>query len=444
MGRIYAAAQRTIVYLGESDDGSRLLFQHLALSETLMYSDDLSQAPPRVIIHLLNNLFNRPWFSRIWVVQEFLNSRETVFMCGDNTASEATIRYCLYGYVTNIRVIFRFPPQIELYDLHSQRLLRGCENAAQEMYILTAETSRSESKDPRDRLFALTPLVRFQDPQLARLIDYNKIVEDLFEEFSLFLMSRVKLLLLYMIRHPHSANLPSWVPDWSHSILAGHDLMNMPRYFTLINTSEAYCDFSLSQTDHLTLDKSRSLHVLTVKGVKYGQVKEISPDLGIDLKATGEIERESAVIRLLTIMDSIRLGGTSHQWPDQIRSALRKLTREDIFMLLSNGSANLQLNIDDELIWNIVENCQNSVVIVTYDATLAIAPVEVEIGDIVCLIKGTLMPCILREISVGYWKIISGRCTILNFLHEYFQGGLTRLETLLKMIPETAEEFHIY
>lgn len=76
------------------------------------------------------------------------------------------------------------------------------------------------------------------------------------------------------------------------------------------------------------------------------------------------------------------------------------------------------------------------------------APREAQAGDAVCLIKGSLVQCILREHDddSGYWKMISGDCFLLDFYngimkvhkkqmshdshHGYLQDFISRQETL--------------
>lgn len=336
MGRIFAAARRTVVYLGESDRGSDLLFQHLTRTETLRAIDDLLiPAPPRAIVDQLSDLLNRPWFTRIWVVQEVFNSKRTVFLCGENEASKSVVRDCLYGHGNCTRVIFEFAPPIDICDPHSRSLLEDCTNAAQEMYILTAMTVQSESNDPRDRILALTPLVKFQELRLTRLIDYGEDVDTLFEKFSLFLMSSVKLLLLFMIRHPHSRNLPSWVPDWNHNIPLSRKFWVMPDYFIAVNKYNACSDFTLGQVCQLLLDKTQSRRTLTVKGMRYGRINEIGPIIGASRKFSPE--RENTVHELITTLDYLRLGGTLDPWPDSIRAG--KCRVGDTFTAMAERSA---------------------------------------------------------------------------------------------------------
>ncbi|KAG6363802.1 hypothetical protein INS49_008905 [Diaporthe citri] len=76
MPRIYKSAVRTFACVGEASRESELVLRNL--SEGIW-------TPP----HLLGPFFARPYFSRVWVVQEVALSKSVIMMCGD-TAVEWT------------------------------------------------------------------------------------------------------------------------------------------------------------------------------------------------------------------------------------------------------------------------------------------------------------------------------------------------------------------
>jgi hypothetical protein len=48
------------------------------------------------------------------------------------------------------------------------------------------------------------------------------------------------------------------------------------------------------------------------------------------------------------------------------------------------------------------------------DNKLGLAPFEAAVGDVVCMIRGAVEPCILRERPQGDWSLVSGECYILG------------------------------
>ncbi|KAH5370235.1 hypothetical protein HBI49_074980 [Parastagonospora nodorum] len=80
MAAIYGQANRTLVWLGEAASNSDLIFQeirnvHGKMSTAVVDKLSLQQAGLA--------LLHRPWFRRIWILQEVAAARNIVIMCGD-------------------------------------------------------------------------------------------------------------------------------------------------------------------------------------------------------------------------------------------------------------------------------------------------------------------------------------------------------------------------
>jgi hypothetical protein len=67
-----------VIWLGEEESDSALAMSTLASIESKKHLEKLSNAENEAV----GNLFSRPWFSRVWVVQEFSLARSLVFHCG--------------------------------------------------------------------------------------------------------------------------------------------------------------------------------------------------------------------------------------------------------------------------------------------------------------------------------------------------------------------------
>ncbi|KAL0260868.1 hypothetical protein SLS55_004560 [Diplodia seriata] len=76
MTQIYREADQVIVYLGEADDDqSREALQDLRSYKWIK--------PGRPRLHSLRRLLQRPWFTRIWVLQEVYMARSLTVICGN-------------------------------------------------------------------------------------------------------------------------------------------------------------------------------------------------------------------------------------------------------------------------------------------------------------------------------------------------------------------------
>ncbi|KAF7862501.1 hypothetical protein EAF04_007374 [Stromatinia cepivora] len=78
MAKIYGLADRVIVYLGEAADNSDQALKSIRVAEDEFMSSMISTENKKQILELLK----RPWFQRIWVLQEVGLARHILIMCG--------------------------------------------------------------------------------------------------------------------------------------------------------------------------------------------------------------------------------------------------------------------------------------------------------------------------------------------------------------------------
>lgn len=77
MGRIYMTAQHTIIYLGPLTNASKALLNSLSLWS---YRNKNINIP--VAENGAADLLVRPWFNRVWVIQDLVLSRDPWIQCG--------------------------------------------------------------------------------------------------------------------------------------------------------------------------------------------------------------------------------------------------------------------------------------------------------------------------------------------------------------------------
>lgn len=89
MSRIYGLAHSVCIWIGESDEHSKMAFDFIK-DEVLRLQkfDELCEsenAGPKW--RALLNVMKRPWFSRRWVIQEIALARQATIYCGEETIS---------------------------------------------------------------------------------------------------------------------------------------------------------------------------------------------------------------------------------------------------------------------------------------------------------------------------------------------------------------------
>ncbi len=212
MDRIYANASRVVVYLGEESHGSRLLFEELASADQFCQSKGSYNGrlvPSAEIIKELNLLLQRPCFSRVWILQEVRNARQLTVMCGNSQASMKALQQCIFGYRDD-RVTESYAPP--LFDL-----TRGyhLDHTVFSLWKVLGDTRSCKATDPRDRIFAVIPLLAEPRDELAHFVDYSRSFERTYADITMFILQSLELRILLAVQHPHTLSLPSWMPDWS-------------------------------------------------------------------------------------------------------------------------------------------------------------------------------------------------------------------------------------
>ncbi|KAH8649884.1 hypothetical protein BX600DRAFT_473736 [Xylariales sp. PMI_506] len=246
MRDIYGSANNVVIYLGEDTDGS--LSRAIQLFDTLndkatsreaarrenrqveTPSFVRGQLPPAFDEgwYRIHDLFNRPWFTRIWVVQEVVAaSSDPEVLCGpfvrpwsdvarvaefmhEIGITGATIRTSNTINVARVR------------EFRDRRLM---------LFQLIQRTLRYQATDPRDKLFALYGLVCDKERDILAgskyfEINYEKPVRDVYRDAVLgYIQHYGSFEMACGISGSEETSvvgLPSWVPDFTKSIHDRH------------------------------------------------------------------------------------------------------------------------------------------------------------------------------------------------------------------------------
>ncbi|KAI7786023.1 hypothetical protein LA080_004877 [Diaporthe eres] len=201
MPRIYKSAVRTFVYVGEASGESELVLRNLAGG---------IWTPP----HLLDSFFARPYFTRVWVVQEVALSKAVTMMCGD-TAVEWT-GFMRGEYLRQIYSSSYYETFPTLFRLGRQHHL-GAANVLDALLL-----GRScKASDPRDKVFGL---LRMMSEESRPLADYSLSTAEVYTQTAMYLLEVQEWGLDVTMGNlchrsdearTQTPNLPSWVPDWT-------------------------------------------------------------------------------------------------------------------------------------------------------------------------------------------------------------------------------------
>jgi hypothetical protein len=183
---------------------------------------------------LSKDILERPWFTRMWTVQEVgMSSPGAAMLC----CGERMMRWETFATMLSVRNNQEIPAPARravqiFYRLETlfqsvrgssrqpgvvgpQQLLRSFTPLAEALKIFVEIRERA-STDPRDKVFALHGILKsfgtsFPDP------DYSKSTERVFcETAEAIIKQDAKLHVLYHVSsRARLPKLPTWVPDWS-------------------------------------------------------------------------------------------------------------------------------------------------------------------------------------------------------------------------------------
>lgn len=239
--RIYIGASRVVVYLGEGTTDTDIAMTCIAEIDS---PSDFGTVPayddqPRVRrpdTNMIQRLFERRWFSRVWVLQEIRLAREAVVVCGDMTVNWDSFRAFRY-WNPNTKWVEQLPYVVESSVF---RLPRWSGEAMPSLLPypkrlikkLTA-SRKCDATDPRDKLYAILPLLDWEEQNIYRIrqkcsdadhnrggldltVDYHLSPTHVFTQLARQLIDAVGLSLLsHVVSTTAMPGLPSWAPDWS-------------------------------------------------------------------------------------------------------------------------------------------------------------------------------------------------------------------------------------
>lgn len=247
MAQIYSRASRVVIYLGEAADGSDAAMDWInELDGPSDYGGGRDaagrQQPGGDVIRAF---LGRPWFHRIWVLQEVAHATSATVYCGAKEASwEALQNFKQWGISTRLFSKNPFARRMRngFHDLPAA--LRGSIDThwgpfSYRLMRKLLETRHCQASDPRDKLFAVVPLLDLEtklaverrdwwlaDPEQQQndrrrlaernILGYHLSVADVFTELSLYLRENLGLpAVLEEAGGLHQVpGLPSWALRW--------------------------------------------------------------------------------------------------------------------------------------------------------------------------------------------------------------------------------------
>jgi len=472
MGKIYSSAELVAVWLGRDDEGyafraycavseiasggqHNILGSRLAGGEPayffgcgkLYFTDSIFSIEDSEARKAVFALFLRPWFRRVWCIQEVALARLAIVHWGDFEISWKWLGLAAARFWDGYR-LSALERQLEVGTLelaldletgianadYMYRVSRGCGAHSKSSLLpsflrLLYESDGFQSTDPRDLIYGLLGLP-ICDPSTNRNgepftePDYSLSKEQLYVQ----LAEKIAQLygpipLLSCVQHgpeiQHNS-LPTWIPRWDES------------YTSTVLRPVDVDDILRSRTRHKRTHTVASRgRYICVKGKKVSTVLSVLPSLSTT-RLFGDLGDHHAQ-KLLNFLGNrngqvmlsytLRAGLTSRFNPDDAEWEDKDLA--DFIAFVQAQEPEVILNFQDTPTGQGDSKCFETVAMLAcngkkliFDESdrLALAPEATRIGDWVCIIEDGEIPFVLRP-HRDYFYLV-GEC----YLHDYMGG----------------------
>jgi hypothetical protein len=340
---IYRGAIGVLAWLGPSDESSVAAMSKMnQFVEFYLHSGkSLTESAEEFVQKLENShqcvaeiqtLMQRPWFRRVWIVQEIGAAQKLIFLCGQYsapgqllpaiaTAIENTVLKEQRKVVdenlgweskSGVLVILR-------NDLNwsAAKFFRVVESISRKDHsvclwelLLALKDYDGLSSDHRDYVFALLGLAE-DTRELELTPDYTLSSSTSYTQVAKAFLGKGQLRLLWLCTQPKKiADLPSWVPDWStywsfrsarryfvdSELMPGLDVINMPENtFSASGSSKSSISF-----------QGMNDEILRVTGKYFDFVSDVGP-LGLQLIAEAALTHTETGAPSMAVMKTYPL-----------------------------------------------------------------------------------------------------------------------------------------
>jgi hypothetical protein len=226
MRQIYAKATMVVAWVGSASADSTNAIRLLKAQEPrdLLQEDKggleveprceaRSQSHPPQI---LDNFFDRPYWKRVWIIQELAVASHLSIQCGYKTIS--------WEELLNADAIYQIADKegSNFGDSYSyvKRILafrrKVSENEKISLVEAMGDSQEALSTDARDKIFALLGLC-YDSEALVPTPNYRQSVEEILMDMTIAMMKMnrsLDVLLLRSTNGDRQKSSPYWVPDW--------------------------------------------------------------------------------------------------------------------------------------------------------------------------------------------------------------------------------------
>jgi hypothetical protein len=448
MAQIYTQAKRVVIYLGESSNDSNSAMDWIRQidSPALDISSPRTWFSPRERVirpdtGMIESLLNRPWFNRVWVLQEAILCRSAIVQCGSKCISWDAFKQ-FKRFNTTTKWVETLP-----YVMRRPEITRNSEVAA-EWQVMTElmEARQCEATDPRDKVYALIPLLSKSGIAMNILPNYSHSAAQVFTDVATYLITVIGLEVLCAVRGQSSLpGLPSWVPDWGiRSQRPTLGLFQSKRYWSKNHRYGAGGQFEIPSGNDSKTASPFTIDRIDQAGIASKQLKCRALPIG-KITAIGDYCADSDDIPPIRQWKSIAShaikasNGSTHSlrneredvgdifvhtivtgnvvYADVLEEAVDEFIKDD-------GNEPSRISIKEwmkglppsyrQQVQMILEACRGRRLLVTDTGLLGLAPLEAQSGDVIYVVPGVSVPLVMRRVE-GRYSLV-GECYVQNVM----------------------------
>jgi len=445
-------------YMGavEEEDQSNIPFYMLAAMHGNSWGG-VAEDPTEWLA--FQKLMERPWWRRVWVIQEVAAASGQVWVaCGQYWLRWETF----LGAAHTIRNYQNHPffQQLNRFGagakwIHDKSVLKAKKDGRLDnwggLLNIIYPTRAYEATDPRDKIFALLGFT----PSIGIVPDYQKTAEEVFETLVRKSIQDTKCLMMALCgRKPKRLNLPSWVPDFSLSLPLDAYNIGCPMGFFGADGNN-WQNLGVP-TAACALDADYKPGELRVSGFSY--------DKPLVLGATWQAKSEDRQWKFFKIMEEYRklldetdvahfpdLYKTFHRNECFWRTLIWNANAADRYPAPVNFGAYLsQLMESEERLVDMSQPAHevrddertipageaeayyaafathglNRRFFITEKGHLGSGPPEMRLGDLICVVFGSKTPLILRQLEPESTYELVGHAYVHGIMHGEALGSL--------------------
>jgi len=322
MRHIYSNAIKVLIYLGGEEEGSELIPEVIQQLQSLQIPrlesfilpgnqpefDHLLPALNGARLTAFNSLFCRPWFTRLWVIQETVVAKDAIFLCGAWSEKLEVIEWALKLPFRHIRYGNPLSREAAREGKHALLGLLAARDEYQKateisqripLMTLLSTTRSCHVTKPVDRLYGILGISSAADaPELQP--DYTESMDQTLLRFYLYLLKNFSV--YDLLRTAHISRWEPGQPTWIPSFTKRHSEA-MWDYASDENPSDCDAGRCSFQPHAALLNRSDiNQFYAEIKGVPFDKVSEVGKDhrtSAIFTNGISETESRNTVYKLI-------------------------------------------------------------------------------------------------------------------------------------------------